>query len=370
MFFQSIKLILFFICITGLGQTQLIRVDGIKDKFYNRLTGPDDGFIQMRYFTNSDNGRAMGDGAANGDRDADLSAKLWTAWDTTYWYIYEEVRDDTLCANSNYAWDIDCMKIKVDPQIDDTTEGYDQVWDCRLTALGINQVLPGQPVDDLETVTGEKCFFRCKTDSGYILEMAIPWSSISKAGETITPAIGSKFGAALQNHDNDGEGRDATVSWAAVLLDKVWSNVKYHGTIEFLADNKLKLTAKNVLTGRGHDQPYDGSDFIINDEWPDDPIDLIESPIVSPTKFMLYQNYPNPFNPSTTIGFLILKSGEINLTVYDSMGKKVLILIENKFYQAGYHIVTFNSWNLASGIYFYRLQFGNRMLVKKMLLIR
>jgi hypothetical protein len=88
-----------------------------------------------------------------------------------------------------------------------------------------------------------------------------------------------------------------------------------------------------------------------------------------PKVYSLSQNYPNPFNPSTTIKFDIPKQGVVKLTVFDILGNEVATL-ENGTMQAGSYIVDFNTTNLSSGVYFYKLTSGNFTDTKKMLLIK
>jgi hypothetical protein len=88
-----------------------------------------------------------------------------------------------------------------------------------------------------------------------------------------------------------------------------------------------------------------------------------------PKDFMLYQNYPNPFNPTTTIKFAIPKAGFVKLAVYDMLGREVKTLV-NESLGAGNYEVKFNSANLSSGIYFYKLITGDFTEVKKMSLIK
>ena len=90
---------------------------------------------------------------------------------------------------------------------------------------------------------------------------------------------------------------------------------------------------------------------------------------VVPKEYSLYQNYPNPFNPSTTIKFDLPESSEVNLTVYNILGEKVITLV-NGMKKAGYHSVEFNAGNIASGMYIYRLQTPNFIQTKKMLLLK
>jgi photosystem II stability/assembly factor-like uncharacterized protein len=90
---------------------------------------------------------------------------------------------------------------------------------------------------------------------------------------------------------------------------------------------------------------------------------------VYPTKYALNQNYPNPFNPSTTIEFNLPKASDVRIEVYNIAGQKIQTLI-NKRISAGSHQVEFNSENLSSGVYFYRIEAGNFHDVKKMVLLR
>ncbi len=87
-----------------------------------------------------------------------------------------------------------------------------------------------------------------------------------------------------------------------------------------------------------------------------------------PDDFQLEQNYPNPFNPSTKIDFFLKESGKVNLDVFNILGEKVIGLI-NEELPAGSHDVIFNANNLASGIYFYKLNVEDKFnSVKKMIL--
>jgi hypothetical protein len=88
-----------------------------------------------------------------------------------------------------------------------------------------------------------------------------------------------------------------------------------------------------------------------------------------PNQFSLQQNYPNPFNPSTIINFTLPKSININLSILDITGKVVSTIINgNK--DAGSYSVKWDASNYASGIYFYRLQAGDFVDTKKMILLK
>lgn len=88
-----------------------------------------------------------------------------------------------------------------------------------------------------------------------------------------------------------------------------------------------------------------------------------------PTKFELQQNYPNPFNPTTIIRYDVSKSGKIKLSIFNSIGEEVALLVDG-IVEIGAYEVNFDATNLTSGIYFYRLQSNDNILTKKMTLIR
>ncbi|MCL5030393.1 MAG: T9SS type A sorting domain-containing protein [Bacteroidetes bacterium] len=87
------------------------------------------------------------------------------------------------------------------------------------------------------------------------------------------------------------------------------------------------------------------------------------------TKFTLQQNYPNPFNPSTAIRYSLPQNSFVSLKVFDISGKEVSTLANEQETQ-GNHSIEFNANNLASGIYFYRIQAGNYTDTKKLILLK
>jgi hypothetical protein len=85
--------------------------------------------------------------------------------------------------------------------------------------------------------------------------------------------------------------------------------------------------------------------------------------------FQLYQNYPNPFNPSTKINFSVPEHSFVTIKIYDILGHEIATLV-NEEKLAGKYQVEFNGSNLASGVYFYRLQAGNYIQTRKMLVLQ
>jgi hypothetical protein len=85
------------------------------------------------------------------------------------------------------------------------------------------------------------------------------------------------------------------------------------------------------------------------------------------TDYYLAQNYPNPFNPSTKINFGLKKAGNVEVTVYNILGNKISTLV-NGVKSAGNHSVSFNAYNLSSGIYFYKIVTNEFVQTRKMIL--
>jgi hypothetical protein len=86
-------------------------------------------------------------------------------------------------------------------------------------------------------------------------------------------------------------------------------------------------------------------------------------------EYLLMQNYPNPFNPSTTIRYALPKSSYVRLKVYNLLGREIATLVNEKR-AAGEHAIRWNPIGLPSGIYFYRLQAGEFVATRKLVLMR
>ncbi|NIT60096.1 MAG: T9SS type A sorting domain-containing protein, partial [Aliifodinibius sp.] len=85
--------------------------------------------------------------------------------------------------------------------------------------------------------------------------------------------------------------------------------------------------------------------------------------------FQLYQNYPNPFNPTTHIKFQLSNSELVNLAVYDVLGHRIAILVDEPL-PAGPHKVKWDATGVSSGIYFYKLTTTQNTAIRKMILMK
>ena len=125
--------------------------------------------------------------------------------------------------------------------------------------------------------------------------------------------------------------------------------------------SQLVLDVKGALENHYIDNIYFYSDQVLNSYENND--------LEIPNKLTLHQNYPNPFNPNTNLQFDLPVSGYTVLKIYNSVGQLVQILVDKNL-QAGRHNYSFNGSQLASGVYFYRLEFGGNIITNKMILMK
>ncbi len=151
------------------------------------------------------------------------------------------------------------------------------------------------------------------------------------------------------------------------------------GTGEISADplfedpenNDFHLTAGSLCIDAGDpNSPYDPDSTIcdMGAFYFDQQTAIDDEPHI-PSSFILNQNYPNPFNASTTINYSLPKSGPVTIDIYDLLGRKVETLIQAE-QPAGYHQVTWDASDVSSSLYFYRIQAGDYVETRKMVLIK
>jgi hypothetical protein len=92
-----------------------------------------------------------------------------------------------------------------------------------------------------------------------------------------------------------------------------------------------------------------------------------DQPIIQ--DYMLTQNYPNPFNPTTVFSWQLPISSQVELSIYNVTGEKITTLI-NKKQQAGFHSISWDASGMASGVYLYRLQAGDYVETRKMIVLK
>ena len=112
-----------------------------------------------------------------------------------------------------------------------------------------------------------------------------------------------------------------------------------------------------------------GSPVILNIEIEQFPTSVSETVITNPQDYNLRQNHPNPFNPTTTIAYDLPVASDVTLTIYNMRGQEVARLVDAE-QSAGEYQTEWNASNVSSGIYFYRLQAGDFVQTRKMVLLR
>jgi hypothetical protein len=336
-----------------------IVIDAVKDPFYGSLTGPGDGWIYMPAAVYNTNGAPVDD--------HDLSAMMWVSWDDTYMYFYEEVVDDVVHLNNATSWQNDVLEVYWDPDPSQSTATTTGCVGIGLTALDSADVEEAVYAGVRNIGLGDAAagdYARKTTTLGYTLECRVKWEwLVTGTRGPITPAVGDIFGMAIMNHDNDVATREASISWATVLNDNVWNVPANHGTMEFLADGKLKFTAKSPVTGDENALAdlYNPAGIVLDVE--QDALSAI------PEEYSLSHNYPNPFNPSTKINYTVPQQSRVTIKVYDMLGREVATLVDEN-HPAGRYTVTFDGSALASGIYIYRMSSGSKVMSHKLMLIK
>lgn len=127
-------------------------------------------------------------------------------------------------------------------------------------------------------------------------------------------------------------------------------------TVAYKTSNRKDMAVSN----------WDGSTYIFYNTGQ---TGIYDGFVQAPHEMELYQAYPNPFNAHTRISFFIENTCHANLIIYDVNGRKIQTLVDAN-YPAGEHSVIFDATDLASGMYFYRLQAGDYSESKKMILIK
>jgi hypothetical protein len=125
------------------------------------------------------------------------------------------------------------------------------------------------------------------------------------------------------------------------------------------------INSGTIIPGR----PFNGKAPDLGCFETDDTLTALKNEVNHKVGYYLSNNYPNPFNPSTEIVYQVPVSGQVTLTVFNTLGKEVTTLV-NESKIAGTYYIKFNAVNLASGIYFYNLKTDNYSQTKKMILLK
>jgi hypothetical protein len=155
---------------------------------------------------------------------------------------------------------------------------------------------------------------------------------------------------------------DGGSTWQPIAINVAQSQLEYDWTVPNSATDsgQIKVIQDNAT---GMDYADACGNFTINVS-----TGIKESKSYAES-FVLYPAYPNPFNPTTTIEFSLPQSVFVTLKIYNILGEEVATLLSEKL-ASGNHTYDWNAGSLASGVYLYRIQAGDYMEAKKMILMR
>jgi hypothetical protein len=148
---------------------------------------------------------------------------------------------------------------------------------------------------------------------------------------------------------NENQSKDISIVRSKLLIDRASQNISISRVLSKKQREERRLEDIKLL-------------------FPQNPVIENDNTNNIPLKYTLHQNYPNPFNPITTIKYELPREGMITFKIYDILGKEIYSI--NEFRKAGVHEIKFDGTNLASGVYFYRIEAGSFFATKKMVLIK
>jgi hypothetical protein len=274
--------------------------------------------------------------------DADLSVTAYLAVDSVNLYAAFDVNDDIISVDPNLGeWENDLpdlfiglynqVKLPHTSYMRGNEPDYRFMFDRR-------RLFCGRPWVDSLILPGANYYWDEKFPSGYVVEAKIPWTTfVLVAGDSLfKPQAGMKIPIDIAVND-----ADATGSREGMITLSIANN-----------DNSYNDVSAWTYTWIGNKTTVD-----VKDE---------QMTVLS---YSLLQNYPNPFNPTTQISYSLPKSGFVSLKVYDVLGREVTTLV-NQNQNSGSYNITFNASNLSTGVYFYKLDAGDFLSIKKMLLVK
>ena len=186
---------------------------------------------------------------------------------------------------------------------------------------------------------------------------------IFQIGSTLTTTEGRQVILA-------GSAKARNIFWQVGSSATLGTTSVFHGTI--MADQSITLETGSTLDGRALTRIGAVTLDVNSVSKPEEIPTAIENEL-TPREFSLSQNFPNPFNPSTIIQYNLLKEGMVSLKVYNMAGQEVATLV-NGIQGAGRHTLTLNAnsgiTSLSNGVYFYRLEAGSFVSIKKLVLLK
>lgn len=300
-------------------------IDGDKDAAYIPLSEQD-----ANYWRFVDNNTSDIPNPTSGN------VNVYGLWDANNVYLYFDVNDDNITdIATNPLWNQSAVEWYLGADHGTTYSAQDHQLQIanylkgQETAVGV----PTTVWTNQAKIDSTGCLFivKDKVAGGYGVEVKMPWTSLALGTDvSLGTTIAYNFG---MDYSSNGTGRTGAAQWWD-NTNSSWANASIWGDA---------VLSNAVISVQG-------------------------KPTVA-NSFNLNQNYPNPFNPATQIQYTIDKTSKVKLTVYNILGSQVAVLV-NATQEPGLKTVTFNASNLSSGVYFYKLEAGSKMMSKKMMLLK
>jgi hypothetical protein len=166
--------------------------------------------------------------------------------------------------------------------------------------------------------------------------------------------------------------QDSLPSSQTLLLDVItWQNGSLYGVFRKYTYPLGVAAGLNIFVSfRYHIiVDVDGYAVQVDDIQVAGPLTDVQPPRGLPEEVLLSQNYPNPFNPSTTIQWTVPAKSMVTLKIFNLIGQEVGTLVESDM-EAGEYRTTWDARGFTTGAYFYRLQVGNTVQTRKLVLVK
>ncbi|KAA3610097.1 MAG: T9SS C-terminal target domain-containing protein [Calditrichaeota bacterium] len=271
----------------------------------------------------------------------DLTGTIYLAFDDANLYFFADVVDDVHNYGDGNWWDQDAFQMFFGLYNQTSIHtgvlrGDEPDFIIYSNEAGLNRDNPNGV--QLYTPAHDNYYFEQFGGADYVVEAKIPFDSLYADGDGIfTPMRGMRIPLELYFHDNDGSW-EGNLGISPNASDLQWQTVE-QWTYTWIGDTNAVVTAVEDEIGK-----VAGS-------------------------FALKQNYPNPFNPTTTIEYHVATAGNVKLTVFNLLGQQVEVLLDAR-HTAGTHFIKFDATNFASGVYFYKIESGDFVQTKKMLIVK
>lgn len=276
------------------------------------------------------------------DNDADLSLDAWVGFDDDYLYFAADVEDDVIQIDSTdgETWMYDGVDLFIGlyNQMGEKHTSYKKGEEPDLHfRFSEHQLLLDISGGGVLSKQGVDYYWKEKFPTGYVVEgrVSLDTLAVKAESEKFIPVVGMKIPIDYSINDADGSRREGIMTLSKINEDQSWGNPSLW-THTWIGDK---------MTDVG-----------------DNPTNMVQS-------YTLSQNYPNPFNPSTVINYSLAEAGMVTLKIYNILGQEVLTLV-NTNQNVGQYQVKFDASNLSTGLYVYRIQSGDFVATKKMMLLK